>query len=157
MATFFLTEAGETPGCHPLTLTRSLGDFPLANISLRRHQMAALMAIGLTEAAGAEADLSVHASAWFSSAELATFVADASYASMTTADGVVLLARNSAGRELRASQSFAITYAWDLLRAKSACEQGSGATALRAGGRVVCSRHQAIRRARSPSRIQLIC
>ena len=44
MATFFLAEAGETPGCHPLTLTRSLGDFPLANIPLRRHQAAALLA-----------------------------------------------------------------------------------------------------------------
>jgi UDP-N-acetylglucosamine diphosphorylase / glucose-1-phosphate thymidylyltransferase / UDP-N-acetylgalactosamine diphosphorylase / glucosamine-1-phosphate N-acetyltransferase / galactosamine-1-phosphate N-acetyltransferase len=117
MATFFLAEAGETPGCHPLTLTRLLGDFPLANIALRRHQASALLALGLTETAGAEADLIVHASAWFSSAELATFVADASYGSMTTAEGVVLVARKSGGRELRTSQSFAITYAWDLLRA----------------------------------------
>jgi bifunctional UDP-N-acetylglucosamine pyrophosphorylase/glucosamine-1-phosphate N-acetyltransferase len=84
---------------------------------LRRHQAAALLALGLTEAAGAEADLSVHASAWFSSAELATFVADASYGTLTTADGVVLVARKCGGRELRASQSFAINYAWDLLRA----------------------------------------
>ena len=117
MATFFLAEAGETPGCHPLTLTRSLGDFPLANIPLRRHQAAALLALGLSEVSGADADLTVHASAWFSSAELATFVADISYGSMTTADGVVLVARKSGGRELRTSQSFAITYAWDLLRA----------------------------------------
>jgi UDP-N-acetylglucosamine diphosphorylase / glucose-1-phosphate thymidylyltransferase / UDP-N-acetylgalactosamine diphosphorylase / glucosamine-1-phosphate N-acetyltransferase / galactosamine-1-phosphate N-acetyltransferase len=117
MATFFLAEAGETPGCHPLTLTRLLGDFPLANIALRRHQASALLALGLTETAGADADLIVHASAWFSSAELATFVADASYGSMTTAEGVVLVARKSGGRELRASQSFALTYAWDLLRA----------------------------------------
>jgi UDP-N-acetylglucosamine diphosphorylase / glucose-1-phosphate thymidylyltransferase / UDP-N-acetylgalactosamine diphosphorylase / glucosamine-1-phosphate N-acetyltransferase / galactosamine-1-phosphate N-acetyltransferase len=117
MATFFLAEAGETPGCHPLTLTRSLGDFPLANIPLRRQQAAALLALGLSEAAGADADLTIHASAWFSSAELATFVADASYGSMTTAEGVVLVARKSGGRELRTSQSFAITYAWDLLRA----------------------------------------
>ena len=108
MATFFLADAGETPGCHPMTLTRSLGDFPLANIALRRHQAAALLALGLTEAAGAEADLSVHASAWFSSAELATFVADASYGTLTTADGVVLVGRKCGGRELRASQSFAI-------------------------------------------------
>ena len=117
MATFFLAEAGETPGCHPLTLTRSLGDFPLANIPFRRHQAAALLALGLSEVSGADADLTVHASAWFSSAELATFVADISYGSMTTAEGVVLVARKSGGRELRASQSFTITYAWDLLRA----------------------------------------
>ena len=117
MATFFLAEAGETPGCHPMTLTRSLGEFPLANIPLRRQQAAALLALGLSESAGADADLTVHASAWFSSAELATFVADSSYGSMTTVEGVILIARKSGGRGLRASQSFAITYAWDLLRA----------------------------------------
>ncbi|MFN5655936.1 MAG: hypothetical protein ACK47U_08685, partial [Verrucomicrobiota bacterium] len=117
MATFLLDEAGETPGCHPLTLTRSLGDFPLANLALRRHQQAALLALGLTEATGADADLAVHASAWFSSAELATFVADTSYGTMTTAEGIILVNRKNGGRELRASQSFAITYAWDLLRA----------------------------------------
>jgi bifunctional N-acetylglucosamine-1-phosphate-uridyltransferase/glucosamine-1-phosphate-acetyltransferase GlmU-like protein len=117
MATFFLAEAGETPGCHPMTLTRSLGEFPLANIPLRRQQAAALLALGLSESAGADADLTVHASAWFSSAELATFVADSSYGSMTTVEGVTLIARKSGGRGLRASQSFAITYAWDLLRA----------------------------------------
>ena len=117
MATFFLAEAGETPGCHPLTLTRSLGDFPLANIPLRRQQAAALLALGLTEVAATDAHLTVHAAAWFSSSELATFVADLSYGSLMTAEGVVLLARKSGGRELLASQSFAITYAWDLLRA----------------------------------------
>jgi bifunctional UDP-N-acetylglucosamine pyrophosphorylase/glucosamine-1-phosphate N-acetyltransferase len=117
MANFFLAEAGETPGCHPMTLTRSLGEFPLANIPLRRQQAAALLALGLSESAGADADLTVHASAWFSSAELATFVADSSYGSMTTVEGVILIARKSGGRGLRASQSFAITYAWDLLRA----------------------------------------
>ena len=119
MATFRLSEAGETPGCHPLTLTRALGDFPLANLALRQHQAAALVASGLTEATGPEADLVVHAAAWFASAELATFVADASYGALTTADGVVLIARRNGGRELRAVQSFAITYAWDLLRANA--------------------------------------
>ena len=61
MATFRLNEAGETPGCHPLTLTRALGDLPLANEPLRHHQVAALAAAGLTEATGPEADLQVHA------------------------------------------------------------------------------------------------
>ena len=117
MATFFIPEAGETPGCHPLTLTRSLGEFPLGNVTLRRHQQAALLAVGLSAATGADADLTVHPAAWFESAELATFVADASYGTLTTADGVVLITRKSGGRELRATQSFAITYAWDLLRA----------------------------------------
>ena len=48
MATFFLPEAGDTPGCHPLTLTRKLGDLPLANVTLRRHQLAVLLAVGVT-------------------------------------------------------------------------------------------------------------
>ncbi len=117
MATFFLPEAADTPGCHPLTLTRKLGDFPLANVTLRRHQLAALLAAGLTEAVGQDADLSVHPAAWFAPAELATFVADASYGTLTAAAGVVLLTRKAGSRDLKAAQSFAIVYAWDLLRA----------------------------------------
>jgi bifunctional UDP-N-acetylglucosamine pyrophosphorylase/glucosamine-1-phosphate N-acetyltransferase len=100
-------------------LTRALGDFPIANLALRRHQAAALLALGLVESQGPEADLTVHAAAWFSAAELATFVADASYGTLTTAEGVILLSRKATGRELRASQSFALTYAWDLLRANA--------------------------------------
>lgn len=119
MNTFRLTDAGETPGCHPLTSTRALGDFPVANLALRHHQAAALQALGLLETQGTEADLTVHAAAWFSAAELATFVADASYGTLTTEEGVILLARKAPGRDLRARQSFAITYAWDLLRANA--------------------------------------
>ncbi len=119
MTTFRLTDAGETPGCHPLTLTRALGDFPIANLALRRHQAAALLALGLVESQGPDADLTVHAAAWFSAAELATFVADASYGTLTTEEGVILLSRKAPGRDLRASQSFALTYAWDLLRANA--------------------------------------
>ena len=117
MASFFLPEAGETPGCHPLTVTRSLVDFPLANVTLRRHQLAALLAAGLTEATRPDADLTVHPAAWFSPAELATFVADPSYGTLSLADGIVLLTRKAGSRDLRATQSFAIVYAWDLLRA----------------------------------------
>jgi len=119
MTTFRLTDARETSGCHPLTLTRALGDFPIANLALRRHQAAALLALGLVESQGPEADLTVHAAAWFSAAELATFVADASYGTLTTEEGVILLSRKAPGRDLRASQSFALTYAWDLLRANA--------------------------------------
>jgi bifunctional UDP-N-acetylglucosamine pyrophosphorylase/glucosamine-1-phosphate N-acetyltransferase len=119
MATFFIPAAGETPGCHPLTVTRALGDFPLANLSLRRHQQAALIAAGLTEGAGTDAGLLVHPAAWFAPAELATFVADPSYASLSTAEGVVILTRKSGTRDLRASQSFALAYSWDLLRANA--------------------------------------
>jgi bifunctional UDP-N-acetylglucosamine pyrophosphorylase/glucosamine-1-phosphate N-acetyltransferase len=117
MATFHIPTPGETPGCHPLTVTRSLADFPLANVALRRHQQAALLAGGLAEAAGADADFEVHPGAWFASAELATFIADSSYGALTQADGLILLRRKAGSREMRGSQSFAITYSWDLLRA----------------------------------------
>jgi bifunctional UDP-N-acetylglucosamine pyrophosphorylase/glucosamine-1-phosphate N-acetyltransferase len=89
----------------------------LGNVTLRRHQQAALIGAGLTEASGPDADLIVHPAAWFTQAELATFVAEPSYGTMSIAEGVVLLSRKGATRELRATQSFAITYSWDLLRA----------------------------------------
>ena len=117
MATFYIPASGDTPGCHPLTITRNLAEFPLANIPLRRHQHAALLAAGLSEAAGPTADLHVNPSAWFASAELATFVADTSYGTMTSLDGSVILTRQGSSRDLRATQSFAITYSWDLLKA----------------------------------------
>jgi len=117
MATFHIPAASDSSGCHPLTLTRSLGEFPLGNVTLRRHQQAALIGAGLTEASGPDADLIVHPAAWFTQAELATFVAEPSYGTMSIAEGVVLLSRKGATRELRATQSFTITYSWDLLRA----------------------------------------
>lgn len=117
MPTFYLPLAGETPDCHPLTLGRELGDFPLANVSLRRHQQAALLAAGLTEASSPEADYAVHSAAWFALAELATFVADASYGRMKQANGTLLLSRRTGGRDLVVTQSFVIAYSWDLLRA----------------------------------------
>lgn len=117
MATFHIPAAGETIGCHPLTVTRSLADFPLANLALRRHQQAALLAVGLTEVGSPVADLQAHPAAWFDAAELATFVADVSYGTMTQPDGVVLLRRSAGARDLRVTQSFAIAYGWDLLRA----------------------------------------
>lgn len=119
MPTYHLPPAGETPGCHPLTLTRSLADFPLANLALRRQQQAALLAAGLTEIVGGVADLEVHPAAWFDPAELATFVADVSYGQLTQADGGVLLSRAAGGRELRGTRSFLIVHSWDLLRANA--------------------------------------
>ena len=117
MATFHIPSSGDSVGCHPLTLTRSLGEFLLGNVALRRHQQAALIGAGLTEAPGPDADLIVHPAAWFTQAELATFVAEPSYGNMTVAEGVVLLSRKGATRNLVVTQSFAIAYSWDLLRA----------------------------------------
>jgi acetyltransferase-like isoleucine patch superfamily enzyme len=117
MATFHIPSSGESKGCHPLTATRPLGEFPLANLSLRRHQQAALIGAGLSESPDATADILADPSAWFAPSELATFVADPSYGTLADAEGLPLLRRKAGGRELRATQSFAITYGWDLLRA----------------------------------------
>ena len=101
MATFHIPESGDSKGCYPLTIARLLGDFPLANVPLRRHQQAALMVVGLTEVSVPDADFSVHPAAWFAQAELATFAADVSYGTMTVTDGIVLLSRKGGGRDLR--------------------------------------------------------
>lgn len=119
MATFHLPSTGETPGCHPLTLTRSLADFPLANLPLRRHQQAALVGAGLTEVAEVPADIEVHPAAWLEASELSAFVADPAAGILSQADGTVLLRRKGGSCELKASRSFVISYAWDLLRANA--------------------------------------
>lgn len=119
MTTFRLPACGETPGCHPLTLTRSLAEFPLANVSLRRHQQAALIGAGLAEVAEGPADIEVHPAAWLDKAELAAFVADPAAGALSQEDGTVLLHRKGGSREQKASRSFVITYSWDLLRANA--------------------------------------
>jgi carbonic anhydrase/acetyltransferase-like protein (isoleucine patch superfamily) len=120
MPAFHLPPAGQTVGCHPLTLTRSLGEFPLANLPLRHHQLAAFLALGWVEAASsAEADVEVNPAAWLDGDDLAVFVADVSYSSMVQADGVVMMRRKGGTRELPANRSFVIAYAWDLLRANA--------------------------------------
>lgn len=124
MATFHIPASGDSQGCHPLTLTRSLEDFPLANLPLRRHQQAALLGAGLIEATGGEADIVVHPAAWFDVAELSTFATDPSYAELIATDGAVLLKRRGGSRSLSAAQSFVIAYAWDLLRANAEAMAG---------------------------------
>jgi len=118
MAAFRFLPAEETPGCLPLTLTRALAEFPVANLPLRSHQLAVLRAAGLAEGAGT-AEVEIHPGAWLDPAELATFVADASFGLMAQEDGMVLARRRNGARELRAVQSFVIAYAWDLLRANA--------------------------------------
>ena len=64
MATFHIPVSGDSNGCHPLTLTRSLADFPLANLSLRRHQQAALIASGLPQKSVVLIDSPTHGAGW---------------------------------------------------------------------------------------------
>ena len=119
MFTFHLPPTGETPGCHPLTLGRSLADFPLANLSLRRHQLAVLLAAGLIETPAAEADLWVEPAAWLVPAEVTAFVAGGTYQTMTDGSGAELIRRKDGSRSFAATQSFVIAFAWDLLRANA--------------------------------------
>ena len=133
MATFYLPLAGDTPDCHPLTIGRLLGDLPLGNIPLRRHQQSLLIAAGLTEVSSPEADVTVHPAAWFALAELATFMADSSYGVMKLAEGPSLLRRRSGGRDFVVTQSFIITYSWDLLRANVEALTARKAYALESG------------------------
>ncbi|MFM8549519.1 MAG: DapH/DapD/GlmU-related protein [Verrucomicrobiota bacterium] len=121
-----------TPGCLPLTLTRALADFPVANLPLRSHQLAALRAAGLAEGA-ATAELEIHPGAWLDPAELATFVADASFGVMAQADGSVLVRRQDGSREMKVVRSFVIAYAWDLLRANAEAMNARPCYAMESG------------------------
>ena len=117
MATFRFIDAAESPGCHPLTSTRRLADFPLGLVSLRQHQVAALIAAGGV-AGGELSDWDVCGDAWLDPAEFAAFGADAGSAKLVAADGSLLVVKNaSRGAEHVATKSFRIAYSWDLLRA----------------------------------------
>ena len=119
--TFILVGPPDSVGCHPLTLTRSLADFPLANIPLKQHQAAALLQAGVGPSSDAKATLEVQADAWLDVADILAFLADSSAGILTQADGKVLVRKAQAGAVTQvASKSFSISYSWDLLRANEA-------------------------------------
>ncbi len=104
--------------CRPLSLTRSIGSFPIANWPLADHQARALAGTGLA----------AHPHAWLDPAELAAFAASGTPALVDT-QGVALAWRGDSpgpGPQpgFAASASFLIRYPWDLLRAN---EQAVGA------------------------------
>lgn len=117
MPTFRLVDPAETPGCHPLTLTRRLADFPLGLVTIRQHQLASLIAVGGTHG-GELSNWDVSGDAWLDPAELAAFVADAGAARLTDAGQAVLVSKNGhGGATMVAARSFRIQHSWDLLRA----------------------------------------
>ncbi len=119
--TFILVGPPDSVGCHPLTLTRSLADFPLANIPLKQHQAAALLQAGVGPSSDGKATLEVPADAWLDAADILTFLADGSAGILTQADGKVLVRKSQAGSAtMVAVKSFVISYSWDLLRANEA-------------------------------------
>lgn len=98
------------PSCHPLTLTRPLGTFPIGNRALSGHQAAL---------AGADA-FEIHPHAWICPTRWDAFLASGCK-SLVAEEGGELLAR---GREASDDESafaapdcFLIQYPWDLLRA----------------------------------------
>jgi len=101
--------------CEPLSLTRSIGEFPMGNIPLRQHQQAALAAAGL-----AGQTIFLHPHAWLSTADLSALSA-----ADTLVDAYLApLAWRGAAPDLScavvAVASFVIRLPWDILRANEA-------------------------------------
>ncbi|MEI7908849.1 MAG: hypothetical protein WCK77_04360 [Verrucomicrobiota bacterium] len=117
--------------CEPLSLTRSIAEFPIGNIPLRQHQQTALAATSLT-ATGAPS-LSLHPHAWLAAADLAALEASTTADTLVDASRAPLAWRGATPdlqRILPAVASFLIRYPWDLLRANEICVAGLEATVL---------------------------
>lgn len=102
--------------CHPLTLTRSIEEFPIANEPLAGHRRRLMGDGGLT----------AHPHAWLDPADTAAFLASGAGV-MADAAGTALLWHGAApggGQAFVAAASFLITHPWDFLRAN---EQAVGA------------------------------
>jgi bifunctional UDP-N-acetylglucosamine pyrophosphorylase/glucosamine-1-phosphate N-acetyltransferase len=101
--------SAETPDCHPLSLTRSLPDFPIGNLPLAAHQRRVLAGSGRA----------AHPHAWLDPEEVAAWVRSGI---TTLVDGAQhplawLGEEPVSGPAFAAEKSFLIRYPWDLLRA----------------------------------------
>ena len=107
----------ESSACAPLSLTRRIEDFPIANIPLCRHQQAALQAAAL--GVPGSHTLAHHPHAWLTVEDLSSLLA--SSATTLVDDSLTPMAWRGAVPDpqhaLRARTSFLILYPWDLLRA----------------------------------------
>ena len=95
--------------CHPLTLTRSIREFPIANVPLAEHQRRLIADNGLT----------AEPRAWLNPGDVAAFLASGA-AVMADPAGHPLLWRGespSGGSIFTASASFVIRHPWDFIRA----------------------------------------
>ena len=79
--------AASSTGCHPLTLTRALEDFPLGNVPLREHHRRLFDKLGV---AGPDVGIiEVNPHAWLDEAEVAMFLQDRSASALQAKDGLV--------------------------------------------------------------------
>lgn len=98
--------------CHPITLTRRIEDFPIANLPLREHHAQLLQS-------AANQGLTLHPHAWIEAADLALF-SQAETLTVVDESGEALAWRGTAPDltyPATARHSFLIRYPWDLLRA----------------------------------------
>ena len=97
------------PDCLPLSLTRGIAQFPIANCPLAQHHGALPGAAALT----------VHPHAWISPEDLADFLTSGAV-TLVDAGAAALAWRGAVADGASvwvAARSFLIRYAWDLLRA----------------------------------------
>ncbi len=95
--------------CLPLCLTRSIGDFPIANRPLAQHQ----------RRLSGDGDFQAHPHAWLDPREWAAFLASGGDV-LRDADGTALAWRGECPADVRgftAAASFIIRHPWDFLRA----------------------------------------
>lgn len=98
--------------CHPITLTRRIEDFPIANIPLCDHHARLLES-------GTGRGLTFHPHAWLETTDL-DFFNDAAVLTLVDDSGEALAWSGAApdlSQSTKAGHSFLIRYPWDLLRA----------------------------------------
>lgn len=111
MLAFRFLPSTPTPGCLPLTATRALDAILIGNVPLAEQQCLALAGDWPNGAV-----IEVYPHAWLESADVAAFMAAPQAAALVDAQGAELLLRPGAtGPVCRATGSFLIRFAWDLL------------------------------------------
>ena len=98
-----------TDDCHPLSLTRNLGDFPIGNIPLAEHHQRLEL----------PADVTPHPHAWLDPRDLEA-LATSGTSTLVSPAGDALAWRGKqpgSGPSCTAGHSFLIRYPWDLLAA----------------------------------------
>jgi bifunctional UDP-N-acetylglucosamine pyrophosphorylase/glucosamine-1-phosphate N-acetyltransferase len=104
-------------GCAPLSLTRRIEDFPIANVPLWQHQLTALESPDLPQALAGK--ISYHPHAWLTVPDLAALAAS-SATTLVDEFQVPIAWRGDTpdpANVLPAVASFLIRHPWDLLRA----------------------------------------
>ncbi|MCU0780130.1 MAG: hypothetical protein MUF04_03385 [Akkermansiaceae bacterium] len=108
--------------CHPLTLSRSIADFPIANTPVHEHRRRLIDGHGLT----------CHPQAWLHPGDTAAFLASGAGV-MADASGTALLwhgAEPGGGQAFAAAASFLIVHPWDFLRANEQVVAGLAVNAI---------------------------